>query len=197
MPFFLNGGLHELDTDVQSELMSRKGGPADYGADHGRRILTWAPDDEDDGFEAEPEPEADAGPSETAEPHVKAARANGLGLSGAAPRAVRPTAATRAASAGTASDLDGESEPAQSERLKRGRPKGRAVRRQVHFHVDPQEEELLTAAVARYGSQQKGLIAALASLQEAELLHDEIARLRDECERQRRLLEDAQALFRR
>ena len=71
------------------------------------------------------------------------------------------------------------------------------MRRQVHFHVDPQEEALLAAAVARYGSQQKGLIAALASLQEAELLHDEIARLRDECERQRRLLEDAQALFRR
>ena len=185
-----------MDTDVQSELMSRKGGPSDYGADHGRRILTWAPDDEDDGFEADPElePEGDAGPGEAGEAQVKVARANGLGLTGAAPRAVRPTTA---ASAGTASDIGGESEPAQSERRKRGRPKGRAVRRQVHFHVDPQEEELLTAAVARYGSQQKGLIAALASLQEAELLHDEIARLRDECERQRRLLEDAQALFRR
>jgi uncharacterized small protein (DUF1192 family) len=67
----------------------------------------------------------------------------------------------------------------------------------VHFHVDPQEEELLLAAVATYGSQQKGLIAALASLQETELLKDEIARLRDENEQQRRLLEEAQALFRR
>lgn len=170
--------------------MSRKDGPSEYGADHGRRILTWAPDDEDDSFEPEVEPEPDA----AAEPDTAASRAaasepqqvktppraNGLGLSGAAPRVVRPTA-----------------EPAQAERRTRGRPKGRAVRRQVHFHVDPQEEALLRAAVAQYGSQQKGLIAALASLQESELLHDEIARLRDECERQRRLLEDAQALFRR
>ena len=188
-----------MDTDVQSDLMSRKGGPADYGADHGRRILTWAPDEEDDGYDAEPEPEleADAGPGEPSEPQVRTTRANGLGLSGAAPRTVRPTGPTRADSASTSLNLHGELEPAQSERRKRGRPKGRAVRRQVHFHVDPQEEELLTAAVVRYGSQQKGLIAALASLQEAELLHDEIARLRDECERQRRLLEDAQALFRR
>lgn len=188
--------------------MSRKGGPTDYGADHGRRILTWAPDDEDDAFEAEPEVELEAeAPGEPVEPRGKSPRANGLGLSGAAPRAVRPTAATRAAAAGNGSQAGGsqaggsqaggESDPAQSERRKRGRPKGRAVRRQVHFHVDPQEEALLAAAVARYGSQQKGLIAALASLQEAELLHDEIARLRDECERQRRLLEDAQALFRR
>jgi hypothetical protein len=79
---------------------------------------------------------------------------------------------------------------------KRGRPRGRP-RRQVHFHVDPDEERLLMAAVERYGSQQKGLIAALESLQEAELLRDEIERLREESERHRRLLEEAGALFKR
>jgi hypothetical protein len=78
---------------------------------------------------------------------------------------------------------------------KRGRPRGRAVRRQVHFHVDPQEEQLLVDAVAAYGSQQKALIAALQALKETEQLHDEIDRLRDECSRQRRLLQEAQALF--
>ena len=78
---------------------------------------------------------------------------------------------------------------------KRGRPRGRAIRRQVHFHVDPAEEQLLVAAVAMFGSQQKGLIAALESLQEAELLRDEIERLRAECERQRELLGEAEALF--
>jgi uncharacterized small protein (DUF1192 family) len=77
----------------------------------------------------------------------------------------------------------------------RGRPRGRAVRRQVHFHVDPAEEQLLVAAVAMLGSQQKGLIAALESLQEAELLRDEIERLQAECERQRELLAEAEALF--
>ena len=77
----------------------------------------------------------------------------------------------------------------------RGRPRGRAIRRQVHFHVDPAEEQLLVAAVAMFGSQQKGLIAALESLQEAELLRDEIERLQAECERQRELLAEAEALF--
>ena len=57
---------------------------------------------------------------------------------------------------------------------RRGRPRGRP-RRQVHFHVDPDEERLLMLAVERYGSQQKGLIAALESLQEADLLRDEIS----------------------
>jgi hypothetical protein len=79
---------------------------------------------------------------------------------------------------------------------KRGRPRGRP-RRQVHFHVDPDEERLLMAAVERYGSQQKGLIAALESLQEAEMLRDEIERLRAETARHRQLLEEAGALFKR
>lgn len=158
--------------------MSRR----DDGADHGRRILTWAPELEDDDV---PAPTA-ADPEPEQAHRVEAPRANGLALSTSAPRPVRPAAGNE----------DG-AQDGQPAKRKRGRPKGRAVRRQVHFHVDAREEELLLAAVARYGSQQKGLIAALASLQEAELLHDEIARLREENERQRRLLEDAQALFRR
>lgn len=160
--------------------MSRK----DEGADHGRRILTWAPELEDE-FDLDPVPAA-ADPEPEQAHRAEAPRANGLALSTSAPRPVKPAA-----------DHAESNEDGQPAKRKRGRPKGRAVRRQVHFHVDPREEELLLAAVARYGSQQKGLIAALASLQEAELLHDEIARLREENERQRRLLEDAQALFRR
>ena len=79
---------------------------------------------------------------------------------------------------------------------RRGRPRGRP-RRQVHFHVDPDEERLLMAAVERYGSQQKGLIAALESLQEADVLRDEIERLRAETARHRRLLDEAESLFNR
>jgi hypothetical protein len=163
--------------------MSR-GNDRSANADHGRRILTWAPELDDDlDLAPEPEPAAPEREPEQERRVAEAPRANGLALSTAAPRPVRPS--TPAAE---------DEEPAKR---KRGRPKGRAVRRQVHFHVDPQEEELLLAAVATYGSQQKGLIAALASLQETELLKDEIARLRDENEQQRRLLEEAQALFRR
>ena len=79
---------------------------------------------------------------------------------------------------------------------RRGRPRGRP-RRQVHFHVDPDEERLLMLAVERYGSQQKGLIAALESLQEADVLRDEIERLRAETARHRRLLDEAESLFNR
>jgi uncharacterized small protein (DUF1192 family) len=79
---------------------------------------------------------------------------------------------------------------------RRGRPRGRP-RRQVHFHVDPDEERLLMAGVERYGSQQKALIAALESLQEADVLRAEIERLRAESARHRRLLDEAGALFNR
>src|SRR5262249_32276622 len=82
--------------------------------------------------------------------------------------------------------------PADGAPKRRGRPRGRP-RRQVHFHVDPDEERLLMKAVERYGSQQKGLIAALESLQEADLLRDEIERLRAETARHRRLLDEAEA----
>jgi hypothetical protein len=88
-------------------------------------------------------------------------------------------------------------EPAERTAPKRrGRPRGRP-RRQVHFHVDPDEERLLMLAVERYGSQQKGLIAALESLQEADTLRDEIERLRAETARHRRLLDEAESLFNR
>ncbi len=104
--------------------------------------------------------------------------------SGAAPRAQAESATAEAAA--------GEEAPAR----RRGRPRGRP-RRQVHFHVDPDEERLLMAAVERYGSQQKGLIAALESLQEADLLRDEIERLRTESARYRKLLDEAESLFTR
>ncbi|HZT15027.1 MAG TPA: hypothetical protein VFA19_03695 [Gaiellaceae bacterium] len=175
------------------------------GSEHGRRILTWAPDLED---ELEPVPEAPAEEPEPVPPPRLApappppARPAAQPAARPAPprrptyRTVLPGApAARPAEAPEAEAADAAA--TQPAKPKRGRPKGRAVRRQVHFHVDPQEEELLMAAVARYGSQQKGLIAALMALQETELLKDEIARLREECERQRKLLDDAQALFRR
>ncbi|HET8527971.1 MAG TPA: hypothetical protein VFL60_03600 [Gaiellaceae bacterium] len=78
---------------------------------------------------------------------------------------------------------------------KRGRPRSKAPRRQVHFHVDRDEEELLLAAARLHGSQQKGIVAALQALKENESLRDEIGRLRDECERQRQLLVRAESLF--
>jgi hypothetical protein len=89
-----------------------------------------------------------------------------------------------------------EAPPESAAPKRRGRPRGRP-RRQVHFHVDPDEERLLMLAVERYGSQQKGLIAALESLQEADLLRDEIERLRAETARHRRLLDEAESLFNR
>lgn len=178
-------------------MHARRKGDRVSGSEHGRRILTWAPD-LDDGFEAEPvapEPEPEPEPPARLAPPPPAP----VAPRPAAPR--RPTYRTVLPS--EPAPVAPRAEPARDRaetgppKPKRGRPKGRAVRRQVHFHVDPQEEELLQLAVERYGSQQKGLIAALMALQETELLKDEIARLRDECERQRKLLDDAQALFRR
>jgi hypothetical protein len=78
---------------------------------------------------------------------------------------------------------------------RRGRPRGRRQRRQVHFHVDQEEDLLLLAAARQFGSQQKGLIAALRSLQEAVILRQRVAELQTECERQHLLLAEAQALF--
>ena len=92
-----------------------------------------------------------------------------------------------------AEEIDPVTTPAPK---RRGRPRGRP-RRQVHFHVDPDEERLLMLAVERYGSQQKGLIAALESLQENDLLRDEIERLRAETARHRKLLDEAESLFNR
>ena len=67
----------------------------------------------------------------------------------------------------------------------------------MHFHVDPDDELLLLAAAKMHGSQQKGLVAALQALQDNEVLREEIERLRTECERQRVLLADAEAIFNR
>lgn len=88
-------------------------------------------------------------------------------------------------------------EPAvpQPERPRRGRPRGRTQRRQVHFHVDADEDRLLLAAARQFGSQQKGLIAALKALQEVVTLREQIGQLHAECERQRELLAQAEALF--
>jgi hypothetical protein len=43
-------------------------------------------------------------------------------------------------------------------------PRGARKRRQVHFHVDPDEDQMLLRAAGRFGSQQKALIAALHAL---------------------------------
>src|SRR5581483_1892791 len=109
---------------------------------------SWAPEPDEDPVD-EPELELVEEPAREPVRKIESRRANGLGLSSSGPRTVRPglVPATE------------EDDGAQPVKRRRGRPKGRAVRRQVHFHVDPQEEELLLAAVARYGSQQKGLIA--------------------------------------
>jgi len=86
--------------------------------------------------------------------------------------------------------------PGTDERPRRGRPPGRAKRRQVHFHVDAEQDRLLLAAARMFGSQQKGLVAALRALQEVVRLQEQVDLLREECERQSRLLEEAEALFR-
>jgi hypothetical protein len=88
------------------------------------------------------------------------------------------------------------SEPATNvERPRRGRPPGRKARRQVHFHVDPEEDRLLLAAAGRFGSQQKGLIAALKALDEVGVLREQARLLEAECARQRQLLVEAEAVF--
>ena len=91
----------------------------------------------------------------------------------------------------------GDAPPADAkpEQPRRGRPRGRKQRRQVHFHVDADEDRLLLAAARQFGSQQKGLIAALTALQEVVTLREQTGQLHAECERQRELLAQAQALF--
>lgn len=80
-------------------------------------------------------------------------------------------------------------------RRRRGRPPGRKKRRQVHFHVDADEDRLLLAAARQFGSQQKGLVAALQALQEVLELRKQVTRLQQQYERQRGLLAEAEALF--
>ncbi|HZO96420.1 MAG TPA: hypothetical protein VFB42_03520 [Gaiellaceae bacterium] len=160
---------------------------------HERRILSWSPeadaDEPEERPEPEPEPEPEPPRARTAHsvPRARPARV-------AAEPAVRaPRAAAGVATAAAEEDEPEERHPAGR---RRGRPRGRP-RRQVHFHVDPDEEALLLAAVEKYGSQQKGLIAALQALHDIEVVRDEVERLAAECERQRRLLDEMNSLFNR
>jgi hypothetical protein len=199
--------------------------PADFKIEeaHERRILSWSPDpDEDLGPEidepadddprledprledprlkdevreqarAVAEPRAEVLPAPPVEPRAadEAPRPGASSL--AAPPLELRSAARDAAPAET---RVAAAQPDQGPR-RRGRPRGRP-RRQVHFHVDPDEELLLLAAARAHGSQQKGLVAALQALQDNEILRDEIERLRTECERQRVLLAEAEAIFNR
>jgi hypothetical protein len=182
-----------------------------------RRILSWSPDPFDDDAPAavvevavppetkQPHPgpvarhAAAQSPSPPGVPQSVGARRKARRVSSPthvhrqAGRTEEPGPPVPAAAAGPPAEAHTAEPPAR----KRGRPRGKVARRQVHFHVDPDEERLLLAAGRAFGSQQKGLIAALESLQEAELLRDEIDRLRELCERQRRLLAEAESLFKR
>ena len=198
--------------DLTSDPHSR----SPKATDTGRRILTWAPEPVEDyapePVETEPAPAEEvrrqpaapssAAPAATPRRVPKRIPKRHLVLPGKSSGAVarppapapRPAAPPKPAPPQPeAPAADGE--PTEAGARKRGRPRGRAVRRQVHFHVDPLEEQLLVDAVEVYGSQQKALIAALQALKETERLHDEIDALRDECARQRRLLQEAKALF--
>jgi hypothetical protein len=170
---------------------------------HERRIHSWSPEIEDElQLEEEeaaqpavepalppppaaPEPVAEAAPVRPVVVHPAPAPVPAPGAVPAVTVAAvtPPTAAPSAAAA-----------PAVTEKRGRGRPRGRP-RRQVHFHVDPDEEVLLMHAVEKYGSQQKGLIAALQALVDIEVVRDEVERLAAECERQRRLLDQAESIF--
>jgi len=207
----------ELDENAQFALEKK----------HERRILSWSPDPDEDFVDDAASPAADevaeqqpaveaalAMPAALPEPQVEPEPVAPAPLPPVAPRPVEeryvppapapvreqaPAApAERVAPVPTKPILPNR--PPQSaageEPKRRGRPRGRP-RRQVHFHVDPDEELLLLEASRKHGSQQKGLVAALQSLQDIDVLRDEIERLRAECERQRVLLADAEAIFRR
>jgi hypothetical protein len=137
---------------------------------HERRILSWSPELDDDLDPVEDEPAAaESEPPPAPKP-----------VAPEPPKAVAPPAPSHT--------------PVVAEKRGRGRPRGRP-RRQVHFHVDPDEEVLLLGAVEKFGSQQKGLIAALQALQDIEVVRDEVERLAAECERQRKLLDQAESIF--
>jgi len=144
---------------------------------HERRIHSWSPELDPDAADAPAEP---VPPPVEARPDPAPAESRAASPAPAPPPRPEPTPAI-AAEAAVA-------------RRRRGRPKGRP-RRQVHFHVDPDEEVLLLGAVEKFGSQQKGLIAALQALQDIEVVRDEVERLTAECERQRKQLDQAESIF--
>jgi len=150
---------------------------------HERRIHSWSPEIDDELDLPDEEP-AIAEPAPAQEPAPKHVRAEPPKL-GAQPAAAKPAAPTPTPVA---------QDEIVAEKRGRGRPRGRP-RRQVHFHVDPDEEVLLMAAVEKFGSQQKGLIGALQALQDIDVVRDEVERLAAECERQRKLLEQAESIF--
>jgi hypothetical protein len=166
-----------------------------------RRILSWSPEPDDElaADEADLSDEMVVPVPEPVEPDpqpeyfVAEAAVSVVAAAPVAPVAPSPTTeeqpvAGRAESSRMA--------PATDEPRRRGRPRGRP-RRQVHFHVDPDEERLLMQAVETYGSQQKALVAALAALTETERLRYRIDELERESERQRALLAKAESLFAR
>lgn len=161
-----------------------------------RRIQKWSPvpDDELAPDTSEP-PEADPAPGSRDDHRPR--RPAPAASPARPPEAPEPEVpeTPRVPEAADARRAVAQPEPGRKPRP-RGRPRGRP-RRQVHFHVDPDEERLLMEAVELYGSQQKGLVAALHALKEAEHLRRELERLRAECERQRELLAQAESLFNR
>jgi hypothetical protein len=168
---------------------------------HERRILSWSPEPEeaDDEQEVAPPPPAPPAPAPqpvaltvAPEPPVEHV-APRVAAPAAAPRVVAPAAPPRAPVPVEESPTEA-AEPAT--KRPRGRPRGRP-RRQVHFHVDPDEELLLLAAARKFGSQQKGIVAGLQALHDIELVRDEVERLTAECEHQRKLLERAESIFSR
>jgi len=176
---------------------------------HERRILSWSPDPEEE-FDDDPQPaqplvdevqqQAQVAAARQAEPAprpwpIDEPLPSPIEAPAREPVEPAPELVVPAPPKPTLPGHPPQSAAGQEPR-RRGRPRGRP-RRQVHFHVDPDEELLLLAAARKHGSQQKGLVAALQALQDIEVLRDEIERLRAECERQRVLLADAEAIFRR
>ena len=152
---------------------------------HEQRILSWSPELDDELDAAEPEPvDVEPEPQPVPEP----------------PQAVAPPAPAQARPAPAPVNVAPQppapvaKEEVVAEKRGRGRPRGRP-RRQVHFHVDPDEEVLLMGAVEKFGSQQKGLIGALQALHDIEFVRDDVERLAAECERQRKLLDQAESIF--
>jgi hypothetical protein len=188
-----------------------------------KRILSWSPEPEDEFAAAEATPPDEEAPAKVEPParKPKPVAVEPEALRPAAPverpAAARVEAAPAARIEAVPAVVSTPAEPAVVEAVaeppavrreappaesaddsprRRGRPRGRP-RRQVHFHVDPDEERLLMRAVEMYGSQQKALVAALTALEQAAHFRARIEELERESERQRVLLAQAESLFTR